>query len=94
MLIAVLGQLVFISINTFTYIFIAVKLIQWLEVCLSFGSSRFSIFIENAVHGTCSESERFWKEAGNGGPRFPCILDMVNREIYLKHLVVLIQISI
>ncbi len=21
---------------------------------------------ENAVHGTCSESERFWKEAGNG----------------------------
>ncbi len=29
---------------------------QWLEICLSFGSLCFPIFIENAVHG-CSKSE-------------------------------------
>ncbi len=54
-----------IYIYIYIYIYIAVKVIQWLEICLSFGSSCFPIFIENAVHG-CSESERFWKEAGNG----------------------------
>ncbi len=61
-------QLAFISIN----IYIAVKLMQGQEICLSFGSSCFTIFIENAVHG-CSESERFWTKPGNGGPRFPRI---------------------
>ncbi len=34
--------------------YIAVKLLQWLEICSSFGSSCFPIFIENALHD-CSK---------------------------------------
>ncbi len=73
-------------------VYIAVKLIQWLEICLSFGSSCFPIFTENTVHG-CSNRffERSWKWRARD---FHAFLDAVNREIYLKHLVVLIKISI
>ncbi len=60
------GAVFFISINIYN---IGVALLQWLEICLSFGSSCFTIFIENVLHG-CSESEHFGEKVEMAQPRF------------------------